>query len=210
VKIRPTSPGALVEELAGLIAGRQGDPWLRVAIDGAPPAGPHDLADALVDPLRVRGRPVQRVRADDFLRPASVRLERGRANPDALYEDWLDIRALNREVLDPLAGDGTGRVLPTLWDAGADRATRAGYVTLPGRGVLLLSGSLLLGAGLALDLVVHLAMSPAALARRTEAADRWALAAYERYATEVDPPLLADVVVRVDDPRHPAVVIEAG
>jgi len=206
VPVRPISPDILVEELADLVTARPGDPWLRVAVDGPPPAGPHALADALVDPLRVRGRPVQRVRAEDFLRPASIRLERGRTNPDAFYEDWLDIRGLTREVLDPLGAGGTGAILPTLWDAVADRATRAAYVAVPPGGILLLSGGLLLGTGLPLDLVVHLQMSPAALARRTAEADRWTLPAYERYADEVDPPLLADVVVRIDDPRHPAVV----
>jgi hypothetical protein len=208
--VRPMSPGALVDELADLIARRPGQPWLRVAVDGAPPAGPHRLADALVDPLRVRGRPVQRVRAEDFLRPASVRLERGRTHPDAFYEDRLDIRGLTREVLAPLERGGSGRVLPSLWDAGTDRATRAGYVTVPSAGVLLLSGALLLGAGLPLDLVVHLEMSQAALARRTAAEDRWTLPAYARYVTEVDPALLADAVVRVDDPRHPALRMGAG
>jgi hypothetical protein len=206
--VRPVSPDALVEELADLIARRPARPWLRVAVDGPPPARPHDLADALVDPLRVRGRPVQRVRAEDFLRPASVRLERGRANPDAFYEEWLDIRGLTREVLAPLEPGGSGRVLPSLWDAGADRATRAGYVTVPPTGVLLLSGALLLGAGLPLDLVVHLEMSAAALARRTADDDRWTLPAYGRYAAEVRPALLADAVVRIDDPRHPALRVE--
>ncbi|GII21825.1 uridine kinase [Planosporangium mesophilum] len=204
--VRPVSPGILVEELADIVAGAPSGRWLRVGVDGPPPAGPHDLADALVTPLRVRGRPVQRVRADDFLRPASLRLERGRTDPDAFYEDWLDVRGLTREVLDPLGSAGTGRILPTLWDADRDRATRAGYVTVPDSGVLLLSGALLLGTGLPLDLVVHLEMSPAALARRTVEADRWTLPAYRRYADEVDPPMLADVVVRVDDPRHPALV----
>jgi hypothetical protein len=210
--VRPVSPEVLVTGLADLIGGRPGAiggqpgaPWLRVGIDGPPPAAPHDLADALVDPLRVRGRPVQRIRTDDFLRPASLRLERGRTNPDAFYEDWLDIRGLAREVLDPLDAGGTGRILPTLWDPATDRATRAKYVSLADNAVLLLSGALLLGTGLPLDLVVHLEMSAAALARRTPVDDRWTLPAYERYAEEVSPALLADVVVRMDDPRHPAV-----
>jgi hypothetical protein len=208
------SPDVLVEELAELIGAafagaRPGRRWLRVAVDGAPPTGAHALADALVTPLRVRGRPVQRVRADDFLRPASLRLERGRTDPDAFYEDWLDVRGLTREVLGPLGDTGTGRILPTLWDAATDRATRAGYVSLPDNGVLLLSGALLLGTGLPLDLVVHLSMSPGALGRRTADADRWTLPAYERYADEVDPAQFADVVVRVDDPRHPAIVAGA-
>nr|WP_205862630.1 uridine kinase [Planosporangium thailandense] len=196
--------------MAALVDAARYRRWLRVAIDGAPPAAPHELADALVAPLRVRGRPVQRVRADDFLRPASLRLERGRTNPDAFYEDWLDVRGLTREVLDPLGDDGSGRILPTLWDTTRDRATRAAYVTVPAGGVLLLSGALLLGAGLAFDLVVHLSMSPGALARRTADADRWTLPAYRRYADEVDPAQFADVVVRVDDPRHPALVTACG
>jgi hypothetical protein len=35
------------------------------------------------------------------------------------------------------------------------------------------------------------------------------LPAHERYAQEVDPVGSADVVVRVDDPRHPAMVEDA-
>ena len=67
---------------------------------------PGPLADALVDPLRVRGHPVVRVRAADQLRPASLRLERGRTDPDSFYDDWLDADGLRREVLDPLGPGG--------------------------------------------------------------------------------------------------------
>ena len=69
-----------------------------------------------------------------------------------------------------------------------------------------MSGALLLGAGLDFDLAVHLAQSAAALARRVEPDRGWTLPAYERYRDEVMPELIADVVVRVDDPRHPALV----
>ena len=51
-------------------------------------------------------------------------------------------------------------------------------------------------------------MSAAALARRTRPGERWTLPAYARYADEVDPAAFADVVVRVDDPRRPAMVLE--
>jgi hypothetical protein len=213
VQVRPVSPSALVEELAERIMAR--DPtrdaarWQRVAIDGAPAAEPQRWAAALVEALRVRGRAALQVRAEDFLRPASLRFEFGRTNPDAFYAGWLDAAGLRREALDPLGPSGTGRVLPTLWNAATDRATRAAYVQLPPGGVLLVSGPLLLGAGLPFDITVHLAMSAAALARRTEPAQRWTLPAYERYAEEVAPSRFADVVVRVDDPRHPAVV-DAG
>jgi hypothetical protein len=203
-KPSPISPDGLVTELADRIVRFPTDTWTRVAVDGAPVARPADLAAALVDPLRVRGRPALAVAAGDFLRPASLRLERGREDPDELYERWLDTGALAREVLDPLGPGGSGRVLPSLWDAARDRATRADYVTLPPGGVLLLSGALLLGRGLTFDFAVHLWLSPAALARRGEA--EWALPAYARYEREVAPARTAAVVVRADDPDHPAVI----
>jgi hypothetical protein len=209
VRYRPISPETLTEDLAEAIthaAAERVDGWLRVGIDGPPAAAPHDLAVALVDPLRVRGRGAQVVSAMDFLRPASVRLEQGHDNPDAYYEGWFDVAGLGREVLDPLGPGGSGRVLPTLWDAATDRATRAPYRYLPPGTVLLLSGPLLLGAGLALDYLVHLHMTPAALARRTAPDQRWTLPAYARYAAEVAPESFADVVIRADDLRHPAAV----
>ncbi|MGW4060664.1 uridine kinase [Amycolatopsis sp. NPDC004747] len=200
MRYRPISPAVLAEELTDRIDALPG-PRLAVAVDGAAGAtATAELADALVDPLRLRGRATLRVSAADFLRPASLRFEHGRTNPDARYTDWLDLGALRREVLEPLKG--SGEVLPSLWDAERDRATRAERVPLPAGGVVLLDGELLLGAGLAFDLAVHLWLSPAALRRR--APDAWAVPAYERYEEEADPSSLADVVVRVDDPRHPA------
>ncbi|HKN53141.1 MAG TPA: uridine kinase [Amycolatopsis sp.] len=205
MRYRPISPAVLTEELADRIDALTGRARLAIAVDGA--TGTGDLADALVDPLRLRGRATLRVSAADFLRPASLRFEHGRTNPDARYTDWLDTGALRREVLYPLAGNGL--VLPSLWDTARDRATRAERVPLSEGGVVLIDGELLLGAGLAFDLVVHLWLSPAALRRRIPTSDAWALPAYERYEQEVDPSSLADVVVRVDDPRHPAVFIGA-
>ncbi|MBE8524979.1 uridine kinase [Amycolatopsis sp. H6(2020)] len=200
MRYRPISPAVLAGELTDRIDALAG-PRLAVAVDGAAGATETaELADALVDPLRLRGRATLRVSARDFLRPASLRFEHGRTNPDARYTDWLDLGALRREVLEPLKG--SGEVLPSLWDAERDRATRAGRVPLPEGAVVLLNGELLLGAGLAFDLAVHLWLSPAALRRRVP--DAWAVPAYERYEEEVAPGSLADVVVRVDDPRHPA------
>ncbi|MFL6138574.1 MAG: uridine kinase [Frankiaceae bacterium] len=214
------TPAGLVELLADLIVGLAdgltdgpgarrplGHP-ARVAIDGAPAADPAGLAAALVDPLRVRGHPVVRVPAAGFVRPASVRLERGRTDPDALYELALDTGALLREVLVPLGPGGSGRFLASLWDAGRDRATRAPYLSAGPATVVLIDGALLLRPQLRahLDLAVHLHLSPAALARRTPAGQRWALEAHARYEQEAAP-LDADVIVRMDDPRRPAVVV---
>jgi hypothetical protein len=205
---RPVTPDRLSDLLADLMVGAAaGRPHpLRVLLDGAPAAGPGALADALVEPLRVRGRQPIRIAARWFLRPASVRLERGRTDPDAFYDDWLDLGGLRREVLSPLGPGGSGRYLPTLHDPDTDRATRSGYRTAPAGAIVLVDGSLLLGRGLPVDLSVHLRLSPAALARKTPEAERWMLPAFARYDAAVRPSDAADVVVRADDPRHPAVM----
>jgi hypothetical protein len=207
MRFRPVTLDLLAGEVADRITARPAGGWTRVAVDGAPPSRPGAFADELAERLRLRGRPVLRVSAGDFLRPASLRFERGREDPDARYDDWLDAGALTREVLAPLGPDGSGRVLPSLWDASHDRATRAPYDELPPGGVLVLDGELLLGRGLAFEHTVHLWLSAPALARRFDEA--WALPAFERYDAEVRPLHTADTGVRVDDPGHPALLDDA-
>ncbi|MFI5845391.1 uridine kinase [Catenuloplanes sp. NPDC051500] len=201
--IRPISPPKLVEELADRLAADQAGARLRVAVDGAASAGVEELAAALVDPLRARGRAALHVPAGGFLRPASLRYEFGRHNADSFYEGWLDEAGLLREVLHPAE---PGRVLPSLWDPVADRATRAPYQELPVDGIVLVSGQFLLGGTLTFDVAVHLTQSAAALARRTPESELWTVPAFARYDDEVAPATFADVVVRMDDPRHPALV----
>ncbi|WP_432824301.1 uridine kinase [Dactylosporangium sp. CA-092794] len=210
MKARPVTVDSLAAGLADRAVAAAGDHPARVAVDGAPTAGTEALTAALTTALADAGVPVLHVPAGGFLRAASLRFERGKTNPDAFYEDWLDQRALTREVLTPAGPGGTGRILPSLWDPATDRATRAGYVTLPGHAVLVVSGVFLLGAGLDFDLAVHLMQSDAALARRTPPETAWTLPAYGRYRDEVMPEYQADVVVRADDPRHPAVVTDLG
>ncbi|MEU3598020.1 uridine kinase [Streptomyces sp. NPDC006798] len=177
---------------------------LRVGVDGAPAAGAGEFATRIEQALRLRGRPGLTVGTGGFLRPASLRYEYGREDPDAYYDDWFDTGALWREVFGPLEEGGTGRVLPDLWDPVTDRATRSPAVRVPGDGVLLLYGPFLLGHGFPFDLTVHLRLSPAALRRRTPRAEQWTLPAFGRYEEEAGPERTADIVVRVDDPRHPA------
>ncbi|MEV6607967.1 uridine kinase [Kutzneria sp. NPDC051319] len=205
MRVRPVSFDVLVEQLADRIAAL-GPSRLRVLVDAAPAARPEELAEALVDPLRLRGRSVLRVSANDFLRPASLRFEHGRTDPDSYFEDWLDLSGLAREVLDPADPAGSGSVLPSLWNADTDRASRVSYVEIPANGIVLLDGALLLGRWLPFDFTVHLDLSPAALRRRTPADDHWTLPAFDRYRAEVEPATVADVVVKFDDPRHPAII----
>ena len=198
---RPISPDALAHELAD--RARSLDTPAVVAIDGAPATQPDALAERIVDVLRSAGTPAGHVRDRDFWRDASLRYEYGREDVDA-YLEWLDAPALSREVIGALRT--RGEYLPSLRDPDTNRATRAAPVQLGARGVLILSGALLLRHGLSYDLSVHLTASPAALERRTPADQLWTLPAFARYESGMRPASHASVVVRCDDPRHPAVL----
>lgn len=201
----PVSADALAGLLAQLCVAAAGGGRIRVALDGSPAAGPGEIADAMVDPLRALGAQPLRVPASGFLRPASLRYEFGKTDPDSYYGDWLDGAALSREVLRPLGPGGNGRWLPSLWNPETDRATRAAYEQAPEHAVLLVDGVFLLGRELPFDLAIHVHIGAPALARRTPRGLSWTRPAFERYAAEVAPLETADVVVRRDDPRHPAV-----
>jgi hypothetical protein len=179
-----------------------------VAVDGPDIAAPTDLAAAVAERLPPLGRPAVVVATAGFLRPASLRFEHGRTDPDARYTDWLDAGALSREVLEPVGPGGSGEYLPVLWDVDRDRAARALPRPMPPRGVLLVPGALLQGVGLAFDVVVHLRVAPAARRRRTPTEQAWELPAFDRYDDEVDPVALADAVVLADSPDRPALVLQ--
>lgn len=202
-RVEPVSTALLVERLVGLVLGRaSGDEPVRLLVDGHPTARPDALADALVAPLEAAGRPTARVSVRDFLRPRSLRFERGREDPDSLLDDRIDVGALNREVLTRVAD--RHEYLPSLRDPDTDRATRAAYIDAAPGTVVLLDGTLAAGRGLDVDLTVHLELKPGTLRRRTPPEDAWALPAWDRYLREIEG--VPDLVVRVDHPDHPALV----
>jgi hypothetical protein len=200
---RPITGAGLVERLADWVTAPPGT--VRVAIDGPPCARPAQLADALVEPLRLRGREAVVVRAELFWRDASLRLEYGRQDVDS-YSDWLDRDALRREVLDAVLTDRS--FLPSLRDPETNRSTREPCRSAPPGTVVLVSGAFLLGRGLPFDRTVHLYLSPAARVRRTPVDEHWTLPALDRYEREVEDD--AEVLVKLDDPRHPAVAGSLG
>lgn len=206
MRVRPVTPDLLVDEIVDQVAAVAAGGAARVAVDGAPETGTGGLADALVEPLRVRGHEAIRVTTADYLRAASLRLEHGHQDPDSYFLDWFDLDGLSREVLQPLEPGGSGRVLPALWDAERDRSPRVPRVPVPEGGVVLVDGPLLLGRGLAFDWAAHLWMPLEILARRVPDERRWRLPAFARYERESAPGDRADRVVRVDRPGHPAVI----
>ncbi|MFD7021739.1 uridine kinase [Promicromonospora sukumoe] len=203
-RVEPVSAPLLAERVVELVLGGGAAPGapVRLLVDGHPSTHPEALADAVVAPLEAAGRPVARVRVDDFLRPRSLRLEHGREDPDSLLHGWIDVAALNREVLTRVAE--RGEYLPSLRDPATDRATRATYLPAAPGTVVVLDGALAIGRGLDVDRAVHLALKPATLRRRTPTDEEWGIPAYERYAREIEG--VPDLLVRVDHPDHPALV----
>jgi len=168
-----------------------------------------DLADAVAARLSASAVPVARIRAGDFLRARSIRLERGRDDPEAFYDLWYDFAALRREVLDPLGVGGRGTWLPRLRDPHTDRSVREPVrMAAPGT-VAVVDGRFLLRDDVrpGFDLTVHLAVSPAAQNRRLPADERARVVpAWARYLAECRPAEIADVVAKFDHPDRPAVL----
>jgi hypothetical protein len=203
----PVSPERLAGELAELLLTRShGDHPLRVALDGPRCAELGDLATSLGESLAAAGRPVATVSTEFFYRDASLRFEYGKTDIESFYTSWLDVAAVQREVLSPLGPGGTGLYLPSMRDPATNRSTRQTPKGLAPRGFLLVHGELLLGAGLSFDLSIHATVSRQARRRQTIAAWAWTLPAFDRYDLDVEPETVADVVLRYDDPKHPAMM----
>jgi hypothetical protein len=193
---RPIDQAGLIEAISRALP----TATTRVAIDGPPCADPHRLAEAVAAALAGR-RPVAHVRAETFWRDASLRFEYGRQDVES-YLTWLDAGALRREVLDPVL---TGHYLPSLRDPATNRSTREPTREAAPGTLLIVSGTFLLGRDLPFDRTVHLAVSRSARARKTPEAEAWTLDAFDQYDRDVNPTMTADMVVRYDDPNHPAI-----
>ncbi len=200
--VHPLTPEGVAEAVAA--RADEYDGIRRVGIDGAHATDPHALGAAVVA-LLARRRPAVHVRADHFWRPAGQRLEYGKEDVQAYLDTWLDVDALRREVLDAVLSRGA--LLPGLRDPLTDRSLRLAPVELGDDAVVVVTGSTLLGRWLPFELAVHLRMTPSALARRTPESERWMLEAFAQYASSVAPEAVADLVVRCDDPLHPALVV---
>lgn len=213
-QVSPTTPTGLadlaVERAEALLDGaRARGVAVRLGIDGAVGAETRALGDLVAGRALARGIGVVRVSASGFLHRRSVRLERGPHDVDDAFERWVDWASLQREVLDPLADADRMTWLSRLWDAEADRPAREPVSTAAPGALAVVDGPYLLRWELsgALDAVVHLSTSPAALRRRFPEDDDPRPGAWARYLTECDPAARADLVARHDHPDRPALLV---
>lgn len=111
---------ALLEAVAAHVPTHVAD-GVRVGVDGVDGAGKTVFADQLADVLRVFGRSVVRVSADDFHQPRAVRYRRGRGSPEGFWLDSYDYPALQERVLHPFGPGGCLRYRTASHDLDADR-----------------------------------------------------------------------------------------
>ncbi len=214
---RAVSPAALAGTVADAAQAAAGTAaaaghGVRLAVDGPVAADAVALAAAVAAALESRAVPVARVSAEEFLRARSLRLERGGDDPDAFFDGWYDLAALRREVLDPLGPGGRQEWLPGLRDPVTDRPLRLPRRPAAPGTVAVVDGRFLARWDVAdaVDLLVHLDVSPAARARRAEPGElARLLPAWDRYLQWCDPAASAAFVVRYDRPTHPA-LLSAG
>jgi hypothetical protein len=209
VRYRPLTPALLVRELADHVD-RRPEARPRVGFDGFAETGASELADAVGERLRELGRPVIRASTRWWWRAASLRLELGRTDSDMLLYGWVDTATLRRELLGPVAAGSPDGYLPRLRDPATDRAIRDRRTAVPDGAVVLLDGPFLLADADGLDAVVHLQLSPAALARAMPDERQWWVTAYSRYRADEPPAGGADAVVTYDHPAAPAIAGRAG
>ena len=132
---------AVLGQVAGLVEQRRRPgSVLRVGIDGVDGAGKTVLGDELAEVLTARRVPVIRASVDGFHHPSVVRYRQGRSSPQGFYEDSYDYEALHRELLHPLARNGSGRYRTAVFDVAADAPVAVPHREAAGDEVLVLDG----------------------------------------------------------------------
>ena len=203
----PLTPDALAVRLAELLArtttrARDHRAPRRARRSRRRPAGPWPPSIAAELPALGGARPSSSP-LPGFYRPASLRLEHGRTDPDARYTDWLDAGALAREVLNPLGRGGVGQLPAGALGPGAGPGGARPTQAMPERRGA--ARARVAAAGRRAG--VRRRRPPARRAGRTTAAhpteQAWELPAFDRYDDEVDPAALADAVVLGRPSRPP-------
>ena len=213
MRFSPVSTAGLISALADAIVARSPH-RLRVGFDGFDETGVGRVADELADTLVTRGRSIVRTSTRWWWRAAALRLEFGREDPESLLSGWVDAGALQRELIGPLAADGSGRYLDRLRDPERDRSLRRDYAEADPGTVLLLDGPFLAAGDLDLDMMIRFDVAPAVVARALPPDRQWWVPVYQRYRSELadagSAAGRADVTVAFDHPTRPALAVGTG
>lgn len=201
-----------------LIELQDGHP-LRVAIDGITAAGKTTLGNELTSAITHRGRPVIRIRMDDFHHRREHRYRQGTDSARGYYEDAYDFDMLNQHVLAPLGPDGNLAFKRRIIDLTSDTAIDEPAQLAASSSILIADGSFMQRRHRASwDVVIFVNTSfEEALMRgmardaeqfggRSAAERRYTHryhAASRMYIDEIDPAHTADFIIDNDDPSNP-------
>jgi hypothetical protein len=105
-----------------------------VAVDGADRARSRAFADDLVASMHEAGHAAFRASLGDFLLPRGER--------DLPGDNAIDETTLRRVLIEPFRLGGSAAWVPRAFDAGADRAFEAEWVTGPADAILVVDGAL--------------------------------------------------------------------
>jgi uridine kinase len=204
---------------------------LRVAIDGVDAAGKTTLADQLALGLQQGGRQVLRASIDCFHHPRAYRYRQGAESPEGYYEDSFDLAAVRRLLLDPLGaapavGGKTSYIVYThLFDFRNDSPNPSDAVHLAPNAILLFDGVFLQRPELrdCWECVIFVQVSFETVLKRAVQRDsgvmggaqatckrylRRYIPAQQRYLSECQPELHADIIIQNDDPHNPGVIFK--
>ncbi|MGH3657679.1 MAG: uridine kinase [Micromonosporaceae bacterium] len=208
----------LVERIARLVPER-GQECVRVGVDGVDAAGKTTFADELASALRDQGRPVVRVRADDFLNVRAVRHRQGRDSPEGFWQDSYNYPALTAGVLTPFGPGGDRRYRGAAYHLGTDSTVDDPHRVAAPASVLVLDGLFLHRDELvglwdfSVFLDVPFAITAARMAVRDGShpdPDHPSIARYVQgqriYLASCDPASRARVVVDNSDPARPELI----
>lgn len=138
--VRSPARDRLLDLVAAAVPAPAGADCVRVGIDGVDGAGKTCFADELAGALSRRGRPVVRVRVDDFHCIRAIRYRRGRGSPSGFWLDSFDYPRLWSQVLDPLGPGGNRRYRPAGHDLATDQLLHPPPQTAPAGAVVVVDG----------------------------------------------------------------------
>ena len=129
-----------LQALSRAIAGIRRDHPVRIGIDGVDASGKTSLADELVAPLEMTGRPIVRASIDGFHRPRAERYRLGRESPEGYYRDSFQLDLIVRHLLVPLGPGGSRRIKRAIFDYRVDSPVDRADEDVPADAILLFDG----------------------------------------------------------------------